>query len=280
MNNDIFAYRYRPVLLVLIAEYIVMQVSGVGLHALAGNNLFSLNVDPLSWLPFLASFPDFLLLHSGLGWFTDLGLLILLTLVFFNPEKQSWAVAAMTVAVIFFVTLMSRHIHWNFQEGFFLVLIPLCFRSGRSKVFAFEGLRYFLLFFYSSAGFLKLYYGAFLHTDHFSNLLAGQFGPYFFEGNTGWRTSLHVYLVNHHYVSYVLFLFSIALEIFAFAGFFTRRFDVWIGLGLLAFHLADWIIMDIGPFGQIAFISILFLNSKFIPADQKQFSHSFFQSSK
>lgn len=268
MSNGNFAQRYQLILLILIGEYLVMQISGVGLHALAKNQLFSLNVDPLSWLPFLADIPGFILLHPWLGWFTDIALFLLLMGLFFNPEKSRWAIVACVVALIFFVTMMSRHIHWNFQEGFFLVLFPLCFRAVRSRLFAFEGLRYFLLFFYGSAAVLKLYYGAFLHTDHFSHLLAGQFGPYFLEGNTGWRTTLHLYLVNHHLVAYVLFLLSIILELFAFVGFFTRRFDSWIGIALLAFHVADWLIMDIGPFGQIAFISILFFSKVLTTQDQ------------
>ena len=155
---------------------------------------------------------------------------------------------------------MSRHIHWNFQEGFFIILFPLCFRSVRSKLFAFEAVRYFLLFFYGSAGLLKIISGSYLNSQHLAHLLSGQFGPYFIEGNTGWRTSLHLYLVNTPSISHLLFIGSIILELFALVGFFTKKLDPYIAIALLLFHLADWIMMDIAPFGQIAFICLLFFS--------------------
>lgn len=129
MSNGNFAHRYQSILLILIAEYLVMQISGVGLHALAENPLFSLNVDPLSWIPFLANIPNFLLLHHWLGWFTDISLFLLLLALYYNPERNRWAIVAIIVALIFFVTMMSRHIHWNFQEGFSLCYFPLLFSS-------------------------------------------------------------------------------------------------------------------------------------------------------
>lgn len=260
MENRNFHYAYRILMGILLVEYLIIQLSGVGLHALVGNPLFSLPADPVSWLPFLAAIPGILLWNLTGAWFFDIFLLLILVALFLNPLRQLPGIVGCILSFLFFVTMMSRHIHWNFQEGMFIVLFPLVFKKIRSKLFAFEAIRYFLLFFYGSAGLLKLLSGSYLNSQHLSHLLTGQFGPYFLEGNTGWRTSVHLFLVNHSGISYFLFLGSIVLELFAFVGFFTRRFDPFIALSLLLFHLADWVIMDIAPFGQLAFICLLFFS--------------------
>lgn len=265
-----FASAYRFLLGILIVEYLVIQISGTGLHHLVGNSLFSLPADPLAWVPYLAGIPDLLLKNYWIAFGFDLALLVALCILLFNPLQQVLGIISTVLAFLFFITMMGRHIHWNFQEGIFLILFPLCFKSIRSKFFGLEAVRYFLLFFYGSAGLLKLISGSFLNSQHLSHLLSGQFAPYFVEGNTGWRTSLHLFLIQHNGISYFLFLGSILLELFAFVGFFTRKYDLWIGVALLLFHLGDWIIMDIAPFGQLAFISLLLFTRNMLPKRMPQ----------
>lgn len=260
MNERNFIRGYRWLLLLLAAEYLIIQLSGVGLHEVSGDALFSINADPVAWFPFLLNIPELFLLNRITGWIIDIAFFMVICLMIREPGKQLYGIAGCILGFLFFVTMMSRHIHWNFQEGIFIVLFPLCFSSFKSKSLAFEAMRYFLIFFYASAGILKLQYGAVFHPEHFSHMLPGQFGPYFLEGNLGWRTSLHLYLVNHPIASYLMYLAGTLLELFAIIGFFTKRFDRWIAVAILAFHLADWVIMDIAPFGQLAFICTLFLS--------------------
>jgi hypothetical protein len=97
---------------------------------------------------------------------------------------------------------------------------------------------------------------------HLSHLLSGQFTPYYLEGNTGLRTQVNLYLMDHPAVSYILYLASFIAELTAIIGFFTKRFDKWIAIVILAFHFSNWFIMDIAPLGQIAFICLLFLSNE------------------
>jgi|GEM_PF-1230514 len=267
MQENSFINSYRYILGILLAEIIIIQVSGVSFHAITGNALFSLNVDPFTWLPFIAAIPKFILQRYPVALAFDLCMVTGIIFLILKPMRQLRGIVVFLLMFLFYVTLMSRHIHWNFQVGMFLILFPLCFRAYQAKLFAFEALRFFLLFFYASAGFLKIVYGAYLKSDHLSHLLVGQFGPYFIEGNTGWRTQLHLLLVNTPALSYGLFIGSMALELFAFTGFFTKKFDPFIAMALLLFHLANWVIMDIAPFGQIAFVCLLFFSKSIFNSD-------------
>ena len=46
-------------------------------------------------------------------------------------------------------------------------------------------------------------------------------------------------------------------------GFVTKKYDRLLAILLLGFHFMSWLIMDIAPFGQVGFISLLFLSRQF-----------------
>ena len=118
----------------------------------------------------------------------------------------------------------------------------------------------FLLFFYFSAAVLKIYNHSLFDPAHFGHLISGQFTPYYLEGNIGLRTNVNLYLMSHPAISYILYLLSFIAELTTIMGFFTKWFDKWIAIIILAFHFSNWFIMDIAPFGQVAFICLLFLS--------------------
>jgi hypothetical protein len=227
---------------------------------LYGNGFFSLEADPVPWAVYLFKIPQFITGNHWAGIMADTSIVILILLLIRDPWNNKIPVLLFILLLLFYVTLMGHLAHRNYQVGFFMVMIPFFFRSETNKVYAYEATRYFLLFFYVSAAVLKLSNHALTEQAHFSHLLSGQFTPYFLEGNTGLRTSVNLYLINHPATAYILYIASFVAELSALAGFFTKRFDKWIAIVLLVFHFGNWFIMDIAPLGHVAFICLLFLS--------------------
>jgi hypothetical protein len=164
----------------------------------------------------------------------------------------------MPLLLILYVTITGYLAHRNFQAGYVWFFFPFLFAKPVNRNFAFEATRYFLLFFYVSAAILKLSNNLSFSPAHFSDFLVNQFSPYFLESNTGWRTDLNLFLIQHKSFSGFLYVCSIVIELLALIGFFTKRYDRWIAIMLYAFHFTNWIIMDIAPVGQLGFLALLF----------------------
>lgn len=252
----------RYVLAILLCEFIVMVVSGVGFNGLSGNAFFSLGVDPFQWPAYLLKIPQYILSNKIAGYLFDGLILLSLMLLIRKPDKTAIGLFVLSLMWMYYTTLTGYLGHRNYQAGMFLVCIPFIFKQAKGRPLAWEGLRYFLLIFYSSAALLKLYQLDLFNTHHFSGILQKQLSAYYFEHCTGAWLYVNQFLVNNPLVSHALFVGSIILEILPLAGFFTRKFDRWIAGAILLFHLASWAIMNIAPIGQVAFISVLFFSVK------------------
>ena len=261
LNTLSGSYESQLLFIVLI-EYLLFIISGVSFSSLHQIPYFNIGVDPAYWIAYILNIPQFIVAHHWLGIFIDSSIVLLLTGLIIYPNKNILAFAVFILLLIFYLTLTGYLGHHNFQSGFVFILIPYLFKEKKNKSFAFETIRYFLLFYYFSAAIFKLTSSGLYNQNHFSNILSGQFAPYFIEGNLGWRTSLNLFLINHNTIAYYLYIGSFILELTLIIGFFTKRYDKYIGCLLLCFHLFNWIIMDISVIGQVAFIMLLFYSKK------------------
>lgn len=255
----------RMLLLLLLAEFLVFVFSGVSFSFLHGAVFFNYGVDAFFGIFYLASIPQFMVAHQWAGIAGDASIILLLLLLIKDPRRNYVALLLLLLLFLFYVTLMGYLNHRNFHIGFVVVLFPFLFGSVRSRHFAYEATRYYLLFFYASAALFKILLQSFSHTDHLSTGIVQQYAPYFAEANTGIRTQFNLYLIHHPNTGFVLLLLSFIAELVAVAGFFTKRFDKLIGISLILFHCVNWFIMDLAPFGQLAFISLLFMQKAFPP---------------
>lgn len=260
----------RILFCILVFEFCLFIFSGVGLTSLANNTFFNLNADPAYWVLFGLKLPQTVIGHYWLAWLIDAAIIFSLIIIIYDPFNNKVALVLFLLLLFYYLTLTAYLTHRNYQSGFFLVMFPFIFRKDSDKHFAFETLRYFLLFFYFSAAILKLTSHSLTDPGHLSEMLQRQFLPYFHEKNTGLRTTLNLYLIRNQYLSYSLFIFSFLMELLVIIGFFTRKFDRQITTGLLLFHLANWLIMDIAPFGQVAFVCILFYSARFLSMKNKR----------
>ncbi len=258
-----FIPQLRILFCIVLFEYLLFVFSGVSFSFLYGNSFFSLEADPASWIIFGLKLPQFIVTHHWIGLLLDSLIIILLLFFIRNPLNNRIALVLFFLLLLFYITLMNYLTHRNYQAGFFMIFIPFLFKKEDSRFFAYEATRYFILLFYVSAAYLKLFNGSLSDPAHFSHMLSSQFAPYFLEANTGFRTDLNLYLIHHTTASYCLYIVSFIIELSALVGFFTKRFDRLLAILLLIFHFMNWLLMDIAPFGQIGFICLLFLGRYF-----------------
>lgn len=263
---DINQYPFQRMLLAMLAvEWLIFVCSGVSFTSLANDPFFSIGVDPLYWIFYAAGIPQFIAGHQWAGIAADAGITLLLAVLLYKPSGNKPAMALLFLLLLFYITLTGYHTHRNFQSGFVFVLFPFIFKTLQSRRMAYEAARYFLLFFYASSAMLKLFSPSLFSNDHFSEVLTQQFVPYFLESNHSWRTALNLYLTQHNNLAHGLFIAAFLIELLPLAGFFTKKYDYILGALLLCFHFVNWALMDIAPFGQVAFICMLFMHKAFPP---------------
>jgi hypothetical protein len=261
-NKNSLKSSSRIILMILFFEYFIFIISGVSFYSLCHYPYFNIGIDPAYWLFYFAGFPQYILSHIWLAVLCDVLIIAFLLLLIFNPFNNKAGAILFILLFLYYISLSGCLGHKNFQTGFFIVMIPFIFKENRNKKIAFESIRYFLLFYYLSASLLKLSNGGLFEIPHFSEVLQNQFLPYYTEGHQGWRTMLNVFLINNHKLGFLLYFSSFVVEFSVVIGFFTKKYDQYLFLMLMAFHLFNWMLMDIAPIGQLSFISILLLSKK------------------
>lgn len=253
----------RIVLSILMLEWLICVFSGVTFSSLSGDNFYDIKADIFYWIPFLSGIPQLIMQHHFVGVLIDVMITVCIIFQIRYPYKTFASRFLFPLLFLFYITLTAYLTHRNYPSGIFIVIIPFMFGGAINRKFTFEAIRYYLLWFYFSAGCLKIFSGSILEVSHFSHFLTHQFAPYYVENNLSWRTFVNQYLIHHHAVAYSLFLGSVLIELSAVAGFFTRRYDKWLMAVFFLFHICNWMLMDISFVGQAAFIAILLITNSY-----------------
>ncbi|MEN9963122.1 MAG: hypothetical protein RL582_217, partial [Bacteroidota bacterium] len=205
------------------------------------------------WLVFFLGLPQFIFSHPI--WTTIFTFLpfCFLILCIFRIRVSSVSPILFISLFVYYVILTSSIGHHNFQMGIFLSVLPILFPE-KHQIEGIKLVKYWILIYYTSAAFLKLSSPTFFQTYHFSNVLAGQFIPYRLEQSNDIRLVINQWLISHVNFTWVLYFLGFLAESFCLIGFFTRKFDKFIGMVLILLHIGIWIIMDIAPIGQMSLL--------------------------
>ena len=250
----------KQLILLVFIEFLIFQISGVGYASISKAPYFNIGVDPLYWIFYGLFIPQTIIKYPLIASKLDFATIgfFMISLFKFN---EKWIRVTFLLLLLYYITLTGYLGHRNYQSGFVWVLVPLMFNSEKNKMLAFELLRYWILFFYTSSAILKIGGDGFFNTNHLSSILSQQFLPYYIEQNMGVRTLINCYFINGKINTQLLFWGAIMLEGSTILGFFTKKYDKIIGVLLIVFHLFNWLLMDISPIGQLSILSIFFLKS-------------------
>ncbi len=256
-------YFRKSLFFIIFIEFSLFIFSGVSFQGLYQVPYFNFGIDPIYWLFFLLQIPQFVFTYHKVGIILDILIILLLTYSVFIKENKFVTWSLFILLTMYYVSLTATLGHRNYQTGFFILTIPFLFSSPTNRKYAFEGIRYFYIFFYFSSGIFKIINYGIFEPSMMTTTLKQQFIPYFLESNLSWRTTLNLLLIKHWVASYILFCTTVALESFFVIGFFTKKWDHELGILLIFFHFSNWIIMDISPIGQFSIIFYFLISNKF-----------------
>lgn len=163
-------------------------------------------------------------------------------------EKPVLALSAGVLLLIYQIQFnMKIGYHTHHLFGFQFALLP--FYVSRSTFPAALVLaRILTCLAYFFAGFFKLYHGAWLHIDSYANVLKNQHAAWYYFNQTGWRSDVTTYIIAHPILGWSLFVSAMLMQLSFALGLFTKRYHIWLALGIVLFHLMDWFLMNLGVF--------------------------------
>lgn len=235
--------------------------------------IFHGRFDGVTWVFMQTRLHQYLISHPG-------GFLIMDLLFYSMPllygwvyeRRRPWIVAAgvlmllvnwtyVQVYTLFPTDSIEGHIAW--------LLMPMLFMSRGLKTFGLmmEGLRYFFLFFFFSAGLWKIREGGVFNLEQMSNILLLQHKEVLVSSGDGWYSRFIYWLAGHRAVSYGLYVAGTLAELVFGLGFFTRRFDKWLILIFLAFLVMDALVMKIGYYDVLPLLLPLVFSRHQMPRE-------------
>jgi len=182
--------------------------------------------------------------------------------------KASSFVAALMLVTNFVYALCFTLFPTHGFEGYIAwLLFPVLFMAINLKSFYYllNGLRYFSLFYFASAGCWKVIeYGVF-NFNQMSGVLLFQHKEYLVSSPNFWYTHFIYWLINHPAISYILFVAATAVELSFVIGFLTKKFDRIFIAAFILFLLFDVLIMRIHYWEAMPLLIPLFYSGYQLP---------------
>jgi hypothetical protein len=238
--------------------------------------LFLNRFDGFTWL-FMKSGIHQWLIFNPEGWAVFDTMFYALPLIYFlshNVFKTGSTFIAATMLVVNWVYVqcytlyptnsIEAHIAW--------LLFPIAFVASNPKTFRLliEGLRYFFLFFFVSAGIWKIVNGAIFNTEQMSGVLLHQHADMLSNSPEFWQSHFILWIIDHKMIGYSLYLLATLLELIFVVGFFTKKYDNLLIVAFLVFLVFDHLVMRIPYYEVLPFL--LTLRIDFIQRDLPSFA--------
>ncbi|MBC7934996.1 MAG: hypothetical protein H7Y86_06515 [Rhizobacter sp.] len=146
--------------------------------------------------------------------------------------------------------------------------IPLLF-TGRSVAgfyLKMHMLRILFILFVASAALWKIRTGALFNAEQMSGVLVSQHAPVLATGEKGFFIDLITFLINHPFLSNLLYWIVAAGELFFIAGLFSKKFDRLLIIILVTFLVFDYYLMEINYFSWLPFAACFYFSRYQMPA--------------
>jgi hypothetical protein len=192
-----------------------------------------------------------------------LTLLCLVTVIF---PKGTILPIVTGVFYLVYCILLNSYQCWHYHNLITLIwlIFPFCFRSLKTFSLLFAGLRYAVAYIYASAAIWKLVRGSVFNDGQMQWLIEHNYVDRLaVEGyQLNWIESAMFELSNHPTLAYIALLVGVAIELSFVVAFFTRKFDRYLIMIGVVFHLITTILVD------VSFLQLWILFIVFIPTDR------------
>ena len=224
--GGLFLYQLSPIIYQTRFDFFTWQLMQTGLH---------------TWL----------MHHEGGRYLMD-GLFYSMPFLYWLTHRTNQAratVVAIIMLVVNWVYIQCYTLYPTSSIESFIgwLLFPLLFItiSLRSFYFMLQGLRYFFLFLFASAGLWKLVQQGAFNVQQMSGVLLYQHKEFLTSSPNYWLTHFFYWIINHPMVGYIMYLLGTLLELMFITGFFTRKFDRILLYAFILFLILDFFLMRI-----------------------------------
>lgn len=230
--------------------------------------LFNARFDLFTWMVMKTGVHQWLLANPP-GWIAFDIAFYLMPLLYLLAYKKSIRLASITAIIMLIVNFTYIQCYTlypaNSIESFTAwLLFPFLLMATDLKTFYFvlHALRYFFLFFFTSAAIWKFVQGGIFNINEMSGILLFQHKEYLTSSPDFWYTHFIYWLIGHRYASYLLYASATLLELSFITGFFTKRYDRLLACACILFLLTDIFFMRI-PYWEVTPFLITLLFSKY-----------------
>lgn len=202
------------------------------------------------WLALLLQFPQFINQHYLISWCLDFGILLLIIVCLFI-RKQRWIWASLLL-LLFFVKCFTIQLyacsHTKSISCNFVALLPLCFRKEKNAHLMIEFGRYFLIYILVISAYHKFVNGSLQNPENFSSILMHQHLDLATLYPQHISYKIATFLIEHTTLATFLFYILFVTQLCFVLGIFTKQFDKWLFLLLIAFAVLTYFFMRIYNF--------------------------------
>lgn len=221
--------------------------------------------DIFSWLFMQTGLPKWLILHPQyfIAFDTAFYLVPLLFLFTVIRSRKSMPIAALVMLLVNWIYIQCYTLYPTNSVTLYIawLIFPVVFLVRSESVFylLLQGLRYFFLYFFFSAGIWKIVNGGVFNPLQMSGILLDQHKEMLAGTTHWWMQSLIACLIKHTTISFILYMLVTCMELLFGAGFFTRKYDHLLAIVYLLFLLADHLIMRIPYYETLPFLLTFYL---------------------
>lgn len=191
-------------------------------------------------------------------------MLLCLTTILF--PKRSILVMFTGIFYLVYCVLLNAYQCWHYHNLITLILliIPFCFKSLKTFSLLFAGLRYAVAYIYASAAIWKVIRGSVFHDGQMQWLIEHNYVDRLaVEGyQLNFLENWMFQLSNYPTLSNGALILGVAMEASFLVAFFTRKFDRYLLLVGVVFHLITAVLVD------VSFLQLWILFIVFIPPDR------------
>lgn len=248
----------RIVFTIILIDLVFTAFSNTLIHQLQSPVLKFPYVDPTFWAMHLLRIPELISSNLSIAWIWDIVLFLSCIGVIFFPKKK-WLIAVFIIFYfVYYIIFNSFGLHHT--HSLIPVLItPIAFLySKKSFSFAWQGLRYFLLFSYSAAFLWKFFRFSWLESNQGLLIAKENLTPYLYFNPQTRLAGLYVWFFNHPVFLETIFLSGFFLEGVFIIGFFTRKYDKILFIISLLLPFGFWFLAD-AVFYEMVILSLTLL---------------------
>ncbi len=205
-------------------------------------------------------------------WLLQTKQFLLFDVIYYSAPLTLLAASYIKPKLISFAAIYVLLVNWIYLSCYFLypissytifvawLIFPVIFTARKEETFhlLIDGVRYFFLYFFLSAGVWKISNGAVFNPNQLSNILIEQHKEMLTNSPDYWLSHFYQWIINNTTISFCLYLAVTVMELSFVIGFFTNRFDKVLIIIYFIFLLADYLVMRIPYYETLPFLLTLY----------------------